>query len=664
MRPRLLVSATLLALLAARPAFAQEVKDLADVMPARVLAYAELRQPGMIAREIASLFEGSALGNVPDSLAKVRGPQGGPSRSYDATGMLGVLLSPEVVGEVRRLRGAAFALTGFKRGEPEWVAVVLPGESNLPAFALRMLLAAEGRPAGEVEGVTLYHVSFSGRALAPAPAGPRADAPRSPVFALMPGALLAGSPDGVKGAIRRIKGADKEKGLAGAKLFQEANETLGGRAGLFAYYEPAALVAAVEKDLLPPEAAREAAPVLGAIKEVVNLKAIRAAVYGLTLEEGTLRYSETALLDPKEKLLPLELLPREAVNKELLHFTPDGAVLAAAMSNDHGQQRWERGLKLVDSFFPKGQGEERKLPSEYVAAVEKALDVSLGKDVFGAITGVGVALGDPMKAPKKRLVQKGPGFEAVRVYTEVPLVFVVRADGEEAAKKLVGLLPKVVGLLSGEGEARSEARRVGGQEVVTLKGRRPADSFHYGRQGRTIVLGQYPEPVAQALGNGAGGKGWATAEKVQQRLGKLDDTVAVGVMKPFALIMSALMVDHVHEMRKSETKPAVRPERKDAAPPPAAEKPAPPPEPVPVKADPQSERLQKEMGRLLEDEGLMTMRLTRRPERVRFEAEWPGLKPVVARLTDFYFEQLLKERREARPDRPPQLERPRPSKDK
>jgi len=71
-----------------------------------------------------------------------------------------------VIREVQRLRGAAIALTGMGRAGPEWVAVILPGDSNGPAFLLRAFLATGPvRPAGECEGVRLYQLGMGGSAI-------------------------------------------------------------------------------------------------------------------------------------------------------------------------------------------------------------------------------------------------------------------------------------------------------------------------------------------------------------------------------------------------------------------------------------------------------------------------------------------------------------------
>src|SRR5947209_2364978 len=90
---------------------AESLKDPAAVLPARLVGYVEVRQPGALAREVASLFEGSMLGDVPDSLARF-GAEAGPEARRQAVGVgaVGLIFSPEVFRELGRLDGVAFAV--------------------------------------------------------------------------------------------------------------------------------------------------------------------------------------------------------------------------------------------------------------------------------------------------------------------------------------------------------------------------------------------------------------------------------------------------------------------------------------------------------------------------------------------------------------------------
>jgi len=135
---------------------------------------------------------------------------------------------------------------------------------------------------------------------------------------------------------------------------------------------------------------------LHAFKELVNPKAFRALAYDIGLEKGTLRYRKLVLLHPGEKSPLLDLLPTAAVSKDLLQFTPPDTVLAAALSNDNGQERWEKLLKFADSIAKLG-GSRGSLPARR-SRDERKCEINFGKDVFDRIAGMSFALGNPMNA--------------------------------------------------------------------------------------------------------------------------------------------------------------------------------------------------------------------------------------------------------------------------
>ena len=61
--------------------------------------------------------------------------------------------------------------------------------------------------------------------------------------------------------------------------------------------------------------------------------------------------------------------------------------------------------------------------------------------------------------------------------------------------------------------------------------------------------------MAQALTNGTKERGWASDEKVAERLGKLDDTIMVVAARPFTLIGATLYTRPVYSGSSSSTKP-------------------------------------------------------------------------------------------------------------
>jgi hypothetical protein len=691
MRTRLLLAAVVLALPGA--AWADHIKDPAEVLPAKTIAYAELRQPGQFAKEVASLFEGSALGNVPDSLAQLFDGHERP-RHLEGVGAVGLLFSPEVIREVRRLRGAGIALTGMGRMGPEWVAIVLPGDSNGPAFLLRVFLSTGPvRPAGQFEGVRLYQLVMGGSRIRPPEPRPefsprekprprdgerdrdersvREDRPPQeareegpplgPVFALTDEALLIGSVDAVKDVVRRVKGKAKEESLADSKTFNNVRKEVGDQPGVFVYADVAGAMTLLPKEL--PGIGRHDLEALHAFKELINPKAFQTLAYDLGLEKGTLRYRKLAVLDPKEKSPLLDLLPTAAVPKDLLQFTPPDTVLAAALANNNAKERWDKFLKLADSIAKLGGGRDRS-PSEEVERMEKQLGIDIGKDVLGRITGVAFAMGNPMDAPVKRTEKKGENFRSVSVEVQIPLVFVVRATGTEAAKALTEeVLPKIIAQVSGKDEVRATSKEIEGTKVHRFA-LREEHALHYARKGKTIVLGPYAKPVAQALANGAKERGWVSDEKVAERLGKLDDTIMVVAARPFTLIGAGLYPRPVYQGGSSIKQRSSPP--KDTRPPPEKRSIIPPApgqvlavvEDKEDVADREEAKFKQQFGEALKKEGLLIMRVTRKPGRVLAEMTLTDLKPTVARLTDFGLKAWLSEQRKATRPRVESNEKP------
>src|SRR5262249_43764191 len=81
MRPSLSALVGVMVMLARSPPRAQVIKSPAEVLPAGTLAYIELHQPGILAKEVARLVEGSYLSDVPYSLAPLYAKHPSAARS-------------------------------------------------------------------------------------------------------------------------------------------------------------------------------------------------------------------------------------------------------------------------------------------------------------------------------------------------------------------------------------------------------------------------------------------------------------------------------------------------------------------------------------------------------------------------------------------------------
>jgi hypothetical protein len=624
---------TLMGLSWAGPTQAQVIKSPADVLPSNTLAYVELRQPGALAQEIAALFQRTALANVPDSLTKLRGRTGTMSRGdMEGLAVFGAMLSPEALREAGRIQGAAVALTGIGKDKdmPEFVAIVLPGESNAPGFGMRMFLASyrnsymnfDGKnrtevrtsfePVGEVEGVRMYRevrqrIRDDGTKPEVRESGP--------AIAMMDSALLVGAPDAVKDVIRRAKGKSDEPSLASVETYQEASRQIGNEPGLFAYGHPPGVIAAIEKAGI----SRNDYGRLKVIEEVVNPKAIRSVAAGLTLSKGTISYRAQYRLNPDEKSPLLGLLPPTPIKTDLLHFVPGDAMLCAALSNGEGEKRWERLVELADKIAESTGGQD--VPSKHIAEVEQALGIKIGKDVLGKISDVAVCmagLGYLRKLAAERKPGHGPG------------VLVIQVTGEDAAENLAKeVLPKVVGLITHQADLKPTEKEVEGQRIYTLAvGDEVAVCF--GRQGATLVLGPHPGLVAMSLNSGAKKGGLGTDEKAAAGLKRLEEPVALAMFKPVGL-GGFFWIRELRMEPQPSAAPAKGPARLggSGAEPAAAEGPP------------------KEFLEMLQKDEPFMIGISRKPDRIQIEAHYTGLRTMVPMLIDMLMMQTLGESRPA-----------------
>jgi hypothetical protein len=664
MRSRLFLLPAAILLLAGSTVHGQKTKapkiqSPAELFPAKTLAYAEIRQPGQLTKEIANLFKGSVLGNVPDSLAKVRAKfKDAPDRVLRDIGPFGLMLAPEVFKELGRLDGAAAALTGIsERGEPEFLVVVLPGKSYAPTFLARVFMTVDRvQPIAKVEGVTLYQHywerddRFDDKGFRDEKDGPRQKEPRKPVrtmggpaVAMTPTAVFIGTPDVVKDAIRRAKGKAEGESLAASELFQEARKEAASEPGLFVYANVPATMEMVE-GLVKHE--RHGQQVLAVISKLINPKAFRAVADRLTLSKGTLRYRRTVLLDTKEKSPLLEILPNTPVNSEVLHFVPKNATAAFALSNGNGEKRFARLVEMLDVIIPMLDGRDRELPSQKLQQLEEALKVKLGKDIVGKINNVAIAVGDLMNMPMKKVVVKGRDFESMHTSPQVPVVVIVQGTNEEAAKELAELLPKFVAMMSGHQEPRISTKEIEGQSISSLAlGKH--ESVNFGRQGNTIVLGPFPKPVAQALANGGAKNGLLADPKVAAQVKKLDEPIAVAVAKPITLVMG-FFVSRAGSYTRVPAKGIEGKRFEDKSN--GEKREAPPEKPevtvtveeAPAPLGKEGDKIMKDLKKLLAIEEPLIVSVTRKDDRLQAEASIGGLAPLVSFVTDFAVEQAIR----------------------
>ncbi len=291
MNARLMFLSMAVLLIALRGSATAEVSDLADLAPARTLAYFELHDSPALARELHTLIKGSYLQHPALLLANHTGK--GRKVVNEEALLLAWFGSPEFIDEIGDWQGGFLALTGLTRSdEPEMVGVLRTGKSRMFPLALRMILL-ESSPTlhciARVEGVPIFQIGdadrrpqpeFAERLRSPAVQFARLlRSPRKPSLyqvalldeapveemdekpefgcfvSLLPGAIAFGTtPEVLSDTIRRFKSKSASPPLATMPAFRAAAE-MRSRPGLFAWCDPPRLTRVIN-DALRRELAR------------------------------------------------------------------------------------------------------------------------------------------------------------------------------------------------------------------------------------------------------------------------------------------------------------------------------------------------------------------------------------------------------------------------
>jgi hypothetical protein len=451
--------------------------DVADLFPAGTLAYLEVARPAETADAIAALLKQSPLADpafTHDRLDAAAGAERTPGVLRAAR--LGLLGSPEVLAELRKVRGAAVALTGFTpRGEPKIAAAVQLGDSALLALAAKAFLTTtpDLRRVATADGVPVFqHRAFVGPLVGPEgkPFGPADEAnplrnktptagTGEPTFALAPGLFVVGSgADEVADVLRRHAG----KGAGPALALPDGRAD--GR-GLSGFVAPAAAFAAFD-------AGKAADPVAAAwVRFLLNPPAVRRVAVRLRLRDNAL--SLVADFDAGGPCPLLDLLAGGAASVPAV--APADAAWAATITLP-ADRRAAAVLAVADAAA-KAAGVVGRLPSDAVRAGDP--------DLFADVTAVTVF------SPLKQSLPEGA------VAWPVVVVHATPVGADRWARAVPRLVQQAAGLDAAPGPS-SEV--VGGVKVWTVPGAGlPWNAaVHYAANGSTFALGLDRQVVAAA----------------------------------------------------------------------------------------------------------------------------------------------------------------------
>src|SRR5262249_16705220 len=154
---------------------------------------------------------------------------------------------------------------------------------------------------------------------------------------------------------------------------------------------------------------------------------------------------------------------------------------------------------------------------------------------------------------------------------------------------------------------------VGGHAISTLKAGR-GHSVSYGVDGSTLVLGPSPAAVVAALDTGRKGGGLLPDAKPAQRIKNLPDPLGVGPTRPLTLGMGSLV------WVMAESRPGEKVQ------------------------EPGEEKALRHLLDILKAEEPLVLGLAHRPDQLVAEASYPGLQPLLARVTNYFLEEAYRPR--------------------
>lgn len=494
MNSPLITSAALVFLLiAAAPLQAAEPMDVADLFPPNTLAYAELTNPAELSPQLAAIFKGTVL---EDSIPFIHKQKDAAKTLMELQGKrelagLGLLASPELMAEFKKLRGVAIGLVGFSsNGEPDVALVVLTGESPAAGLAARAFLTMTSslRKIGEVSKVPIFqyrtpNINYDNMNVPTLVNDkPQTESSHDLTFAYTPGLFVAGtSKTAVSRSIKRFLGEEKG-GLAGTPRFKEA-AAAHRQTGVFFlvnFPEFAAQFAAANK-----ARGGETEPDTYAwFKMIANPKAIKSFSGNLKFRDEGLAVSISASIDPTEKSPLMELLSGEGLKVDFLNQTQRPATMSFVISLPE-KNRAASAIRIMDAMA-KANGELGKLPSDFIKELQKKYKGSLVEELIGKTQAISVIVPSKQDLPKD---------------TKPLPLFILHTDDAATATAWEDFLPKLISELSGAKTAPQPfSETISGIKVISFPGNGlPWNGpVHVSRNGKMVVVGLDRKLVAAA----------------------------------------------------------------------------------------------------------------------------------------------------------------------
>lgn len=492
----------MLVLFASQSILAAPPTEPAALFPPGTLAYAEFVNPAELSPQLALIFQGTSLEDSIPFIHQRKDVAKTPFELHqEELALVGLLASPELLAEFKKLRIAA-GITGFTDGgEIDGYLVVLTADSPATGLAARAWITMHStvRKVAEVGGIPIFQhrkpTINQNNAGVPMLVGDKAlsDGRHEATYAYLPGLFIVGTSKVAVGqAIDRFQGNQKHT-LADTELFKQV-ATNHRQTGLFFFVNFPEFAAQFQK-------ANSARGGLGRIEELIgadldtdlyawfkltaNPKAVQSLAGRMTFRDGGLVTKVVVGFDPTQTSPLFELLSRHGVKSDWLNHAhrPFSSCFALAFPD---KDRGASVAAFLDALA-KATGELGRLPGEAFAEFEKKYKISLSDELLGKTQGATIVF------PRQQELPKG-----ARVW---PLV-VLHCNDASIAEEWEKVFPRLIAHLAGEdGTPQPVSESIAGVKVFSLPGvglptRAPV---HYARREAVFAIGVDRKLVAAAV---------------------------------------------------------------------------------------------------------------------------------------------------------------------
>jgi hypothetical protein len=493
--------------LSSRAHAAEPPKEIADLFPAGTLAYAEFHNAPELSQQLAAVFKGTV---VEDSIPFIHSRKDAAKSMMELTGkrqvaFLGLLGSPEMLAEFKRLRIAA-GLTGFTdNGDPDGAIVILTHDSPAAGLAARafITMSQQVRKVGEVAKVPIFQYRTPN--ITYDPNGnmliqndkPFADGAHEMTVAYTPGLFVIGtSKTAVGHSIKRFIGEEKGVGLGSSPLFKEA-VAANRQTGLFFFLNypefSAKLSAATRTRGMPRGANGDILTMLNggdadlfeSFNLVANAKAVKSVAGCVKFRDGGLAMTAAAVFDPAHKSPLIDFLSGPGAKVEWLQHARRPATLACAVSFPE-KNRAETVIAFLDAIT-KSKGEVGRLPRDIVRDLHDKYKLDVAGGLIGKVRAATIVIPTNQELPKGG--KPGP-------------MIVLHCDEATVAGAWEEFFPKLLADLAGAAAVpQSSTETINGIRVYTVSGAglRWNAPVHFARSGSAVAVGLDRKLVAAAV---------------------------------------------------------------------------------------------------------------------------------------------------------------------